>query len=463
MDMEKSAQTSDSEDPVDEASPSNSDKLLRCRSMAHIPLNQCESPIISRARSFSPSVEPTLEEFSLQRQEWMAWDEKGFSTCEEAKQNIKKESVVVSPYTVSKCLCIILQDMMTASKNSNQPVKEFYSIFETPTTHGKTSKLAVPKIAPASDESTSPSPKPIPKWELPCLDAMTEFAHKICFNAQMEYECMVVALVYIQRMVTVSDGGFYITPSNWKGTALSCMMMASKVWDDFAMLNAEYCKIFPGLRVTRVNELEIALLEALKYDIYVTPKEYTAAHFALQHNITKDAIKNVKSMTALIKQKPVNNPKANISPAKVTPPTQRPRIVDKSGSFDLPIVVSSSRGSSEFLTPVKSLLNKSRSMSISQPTSPKVDENVPLPFTISNKFSHESKVQSVGSRHSQDSQTNSDVAHRQVIRSYSFKLKSMSHVDDSSCIMMEVVPKRNLTCCCALFSSKIQTFNHGDI
>jgi hypothetical protein len=110
----------------------------------------------------------------------------------------------------------------------------------------------------------------------------------------MEYECAVISLIYLARMISYSNGIFHLDETNYRGVLLACMVVATKVWDDFGMLNSGYTQIFPGLLLQRVNELETQLLHALRFDLWITIKEFTFYHFLIQDLITKDELKKYR-------------------------------------------------------------------------------------------------------------------------------------------------------------------------
>ncbi len=58
--------------------------------------------------------------------------------------------------------------------------------------------------------------------------------------------------------------------------------MASKVWDDLSMWNVDFSQVCPSFDLTRVNALELAMLEALKYVIRVSASEYAKYYFHLR-------------------------------------------------------------------------------------------------------------------------------------------------------------------------------------
>jgi hypothetical protein len=50
--------------------------------------------------------------------------------------------------------------------------------------------------------------------------------------------------------------------------------MASKVWDDLSMWNVDFSQVYSAFDLARINALELAMLEALKYVIRVSASEY---------------------------------------------------------------------------------------------------------------------------------------------------------------------------------------------
>ena len=106
----------------------------------------------------------------------------------------------------------------------------------------------------------------------------------------MEYECAVVSLYYLQRVLVYSNGSFFYTSSNWRAVVLAAMLLANKLWDDFHMSNYDYTYIFPGITLERINELEVALWLAMGHNLIVSRSNYSQTHFAVQEIIAKDDI-----------------------------------------------------------------------------------------------------------------------------------------------------------------------------
>lgn len=116
----------------------------------------------------------------------------------------------------------------------------------------------------------------------------------------MEYECIVISLVYVRRLIKKSDGQFALLSDNWKGVILACIVLSNKVWDDFHMSNQDYCHVFKGLTLERVNALELLLLLSIDNRCNVSPTVYAQTHCEIQAMITLKSIETkAKAKTPL--------------------------------------------------------------------------------------------------------------------------------------------------------------------
>ena len=58
--------------------------------------------------------------------------------------------------------------------------------------------------------------------------------------------------------------------------------MASKVWDDLSMWNVDFSNVSDMFDLKRVNELELALLDAYEYEVKVSASDYAKYYFHLR-------------------------------------------------------------------------------------------------------------------------------------------------------------------------------------
>lgn len=117
---------------------------------------------------------------------------------------------------------------------------------------------------------------------VPTLKEIGTFIKHVFARAQMESECIIMSLIYVERLLKATNGLLQLQPSNWRSILFCSMVMASKVWDDLSMCNADFSKIWPELSLKEINDLELAYLSAVEYNVRVSAVSYAKYYFHLR-------------------------------------------------------------------------------------------------------------------------------------------------------------------------------------
>ena len=114
---------------------------------------------------------------------------------------------------------------------------------------------------------------------LPSPRDVAQYLQMIFTTAQCSVDCTIVCLIYIERLLTRS--GLNLTTRNWKPLVAVGMLLASKVWDDLSMLNADFAVFLP-YTMDQINSWERQFLGGMQYDVRVSASQYAAYYFDLR-------------------------------------------------------------------------------------------------------------------------------------------------------------------------------------
>jgi hypothetical protein len=92
-------------------------------------------------------------------------------------------------------------------------------------------------------------------------------------NAQMEQECLIPSMMYLQKILDSHHTSFAsklrMYSKNWKTIVGMSMLIAAKVWDDFHMDVASVVTFMYCMTLQRCNKLEILCLKMIDFDVSV--------------------------------------------------------------------------------------------------------------------------------------------------------------------------------------------------
>lgn len=107
----------------------------------------------------------------------------------------------------------------------------------------------------------------------PCNEAdVLKFMRKIFDTMQLANECILVSLVYLEKIMITSK--IEIRFSNWKPLLFTSILLASKFWEDISFWNIDYSEALKLYPLKSINRMESEFLSLCNYNIYVSADLY---------------------------------------------------------------------------------------------------------------------------------------------------------------------------------------------
>lgn len=159
------------------------------------------------------------------------------------------------------CMAMHLVKLIETSHKNNQTTNtHLLEIFDE-SKHPLTSKVV--------DTKTVPSPETVEK--------LIKNIFKI---GQLAPETLVMGVAYMQRIMGSSL--LKLNAGNWKRVLLSCLILASKVWEDQAVWNVDFLDLFPLATPFDLGQLEKVLLTLLGFEVTLSGSEFAKVYFDLR-------------------------------------------------------------------------------------------------------------------------------------------------------------------------------------
>merc|ERR1719263_314997 len=116
--------------------------------------------------------------------------------------------------------------------------------------------------------------------EVPTEDMIFHTIRSVFECARIPPECLIVSLVYMERLIAVS--GVPILVTSWRPILLAALILAQKVWDDRSLHNIDFSVFCPMFTLKEINHLEKKFLELIDYDVSVNSSLYASYYFQLR-------------------------------------------------------------------------------------------------------------------------------------------------------------------------------------
>lgn len=151
----------------------------------------------------------------------------------------------------------------------------------------------------------------------------------------MEHDTLIMSLIYVERLIKETDGRVAPMPETWESILFSCMVLASKVWDDLSMWNVDFSNVSMSsssksqFSLKRINQLEFAVLACLNFNVKVKASEYAKYYYYIREMLTKSGL--IEHADSPLKKQEMS---FLGSPKNQTTPIARPER-NRARSFDL--------------------------------------------------------------------------------------------------------------------------------
>ncbi|KAG8461488.1 hypothetical protein KFE25_001092 [Diacronema lutheri] len=109
---------------------------------------------------------------------------------------------------------------------------------------------------------------------------ISETIKSVYDSAHFSDECVVIALIYIERLL--NNTAVKVLSSTWRPIVLAAIIVAQKVFDDNCLTNADFSAFCPMFSLREINHLENRFLELLQYNVSVSASTYAALYFHVQ-------------------------------------------------------------------------------------------------------------------------------------------------------------------------------------
>jgi len=98
---------------------------------------------------------------------------------------------------------------------------------------------------------------------------------------KMDVECSIMGLIYIERMLEITS--MTIDATNWRRLILAAIIVASKVWQDYAVWTQDFLQVFNNyITVQDLNHLELKFLELIRYRLAISASTYAKYYYELR-------------------------------------------------------------------------------------------------------------------------------------------------------------------------------------
>jgi hypothetical protein len=83
----------------------------------------------------------------------------------------------------------------------------------------------------------------------------------------LSHECVLISLVYLEKLMT--QAGVEIRVSNWRPLLATCIVLATKYWEECSLWNSDYAEI-TDFDTSDINRMESQAIGLLEYNLFIS-------------------------------------------------------------------------------------------------------------------------------------------------------------------------------------------------
>lgn len=129
---------------------------------------------------------------------------------------------------------------------------------------------------------------------VPIEQEIADYCKYVVISCKMESEIPIIALIYIEKLLLGT--GILLNKDNWRRITLTCLCIASKIWDDDSLENCHFPKVMPDVTNNEINKLEQAFLEFIDYRLVIRGADY-AKYYFIMRTLAEVIIKDEKALS----------------------------------------------------------------------------------------------------------------------------------------------------------------------
>ena len=119
-----------------------------------------------------------------------------------------------------------------------------------------------------------------PPGSTPDSTAIYNYVKNIILRTRMEREVAVISLAYVERLILRT--GLRINEINWKRLLFTCLILASKIWDDDSFENNDFAQAFTLYSLKEIGYMESTFLQLIDFSVTISSADYARYYFILR-------------------------------------------------------------------------------------------------------------------------------------------------------------------------------------